>query len=72
MPAHQKTSADRGDTKSSWPQSATPGHGEYQQCVEWVGGGFDPGAFDVAVVGQALDLLTWTELPVWAVRLPPS
>lgn len=47
-----------------------PGHDAHEQCVEWVGGGVDPGEFDVAAVDQALDRLAWTELPVQAARLP--
>ncbi len=40
-----------------------PGHDEHEQWVEWVGGGFDPDAFDVAAVDKALDLLAWAGAP---------
>ncbi len=45
-----------------------PGHGEHEQWVEWVGGGFDPAEFDVAAVDKALDALAWVDGPVRSVR----
>ncbi len=36
---------------------ADPGHPEHQERLEWVGGPYDPKAFDVADASQALSLL---------------
>jgi hypothetical protein len=38
---------------------ADPGHPEHEHWTEWAGGGFDPSAFDVALVDKALDALGW-------------
>jgi hypothetical protein len=43
---------------------ADAGHDEHEQWIEWVGGGFDPDAFDVASVDKALDVFAWAEAPV--------
>jgi hypothetical protein len=42
---------------------ADAGHDEHEQWIEWVGGGFDPDAFDVASVDKALDVFAWAEAP---------
>jgi hypothetical protein len=43
---------------------ADAGHDEHERWIEWAGGGFDPGAFDVASVDKALDVLAWADAPV--------
>mgnify|MGYP001327330661 CR=1 FL=1 len=33
-----------------------PGHDRHDELLEWIGGGFDPEAFDVAETDEALKL----------------
>jgi hypothetical protein len=39
-------------------------HDEHEQWIEWVGGGFDSDAFDIAAADKALDVLAFAEAPV--------
>jgi hypothetical protein len=42
---------------------ADPGHPEHAEFLDWVGGGFDPEAFDAVAVDRAFDRLAWVPLP---------
>jgi Plasmid pRiA4b ORF-3-like protein len=39
-----------------------PEHPEHEERLEWVGGSFDPDAFDLAATGAALTYFAWTPL----------
>ncbi|HPA18306.1 MAG TPA: plasmid pRiA4b ORF-3 family protein [Verrucomicrobiae bacterium] len=43
---------------------ADPGHEEHDSMLEWLGGGFDPEAFDRAHVDACLKLLPWPRVTV--------
>jgi hypothetical protein len=36
---------------------ADPGHDEHESMLAWVGGGFNPGHFDLAAVNESLSLI---------------
>ncbi|HSJ57217.1 MAG TPA: plasmid pRiA4b ORF-3 family protein [Anaerolineae bacterium] len=47
-----------------------PEHDEHESYLEWIGGEFDPEAFDLDEVNQALEALAWGELRVQVIHGP--
>jgi len=45
-----------------------PKHDEHEQWSEWIGGSFDPDAFDLASADAALDVFAWGASPLRSVR----
>ena len=43
---------------------ADPNHDEHEQWTEWIGGSFDPDAFDLAATDAALNGFAWTTGPI--------
>lgn len=45
-----------------------PHHEEHEHWTEWIDGGFDPNAFDLAATDAALEAFAWTAGPIRSVR----
>ncbi len=47
---------------------ADPDHEDHDDRTEWIGGSFDPAAFDIAATNAALEAFSWTVGPIRTVR----